>query len=137
MAGERNCENLIGLLKFRKESGDTGVADVLHNRSKFSSSMIQNELIELSGQGPFTLIVDETTDCSNQTQHSISLRFVYEHDCKHRIEERFLKFVQLESCTGEQDWKTLFKKASIVLFSIILILLKGLFAACTLGNTIV
>ena len=113
LIGDANTGNLLTLLKYRKEAGDSAVDDIVNNRAKFSSAVIQNELLEhmestiiadivdnMLGSGPFTVIADETTDCSNRTQLSISIRFLHENGVSASVEERFLRFVRIQSCTG-------------------------------------
>ena len=124
LVGDKNTGNLLSLLKFRRESGDVFVDDVINNRAKNSSAIIQNEILDIMEQtiitdirenmlkeGPFTVIADETTDGSNQTQLSLSLRFMNEEGPP-KVEERFLRFVRLDACTGEWNLTVFVYKAS-------------------------
>ena len=60
---------------------------------------------------PFTMIADETTDGSNQTQLWLSLRFMNEEGPP-KVEERFLQFLRLDACTGEWNLTVFVYKAS-------------------------
>ncbi|CAF3245589.1 unnamed protein product [Rotaria sp. Silwood2] len=107
--------NFISLLKQRIEAGDQLLQSHLENanrNSTYSSSSIQNEIIELIHEhilsailgrlGPTTLysiIVDGTTDSANIEQLCFLIRYVDADSFE--IHEDFLAFIPTTSSTGE------------------------------------
>lgn len=80
----------------------------------YTSKTIQNEVITIigsyiqsrildeikNGSGVFSVIADESQDCSNQEQMPLIFRYVNEH---REIKERFISFVQCDQgTTGER-----------------------------------
>jgi hypothetical protein len=118
---DNNDGNFRALLRFRLQAGDS----VLHQHlstaganATYTSWRTQNSIISACGSiiakrisdsvnisKFFTVIADETTDCSTKSQFSISVRYV---DCqKFLINEHFLSFVEMEECSAESLSKTI------------------------------
>lgn len=109
-----NSGNFIELVQFRAQT-DTILANHLKNAPRnatYLSKTIQNELIQVVGNSIrkkiindikaaqfFSILADEVTDCSNQEQLSLAIRFVDSGDCE--IREEFLDFITVERITGE------------------------------------
>lgn len=111
--GDSNCGNLNALVKLCYTSGDRKLEHLKSKPSTFISPTNQNEIlmamasdvrsnvISLIGDGPFSIIADETTDVGTTEQLCIALRFVrYGDDSTPNIEERYLTFVPMKSVTG-------------------------------------
>lgn len=111
---EENEGNFRALLRFRTQAGDKVLASHLSTmaaNSTYISWRTQNSIInscsslivdeicqEVSAAKFYTVIADETTDCSTKSQFSICLRY---YDIrKHILKERFLAFVQVCETTG-------------------------------------
>lgn len=101
------------LLRFRIDAGDVQLKEHLKNtgaRATYISKNIANELIECCGQEIlfkivskiheaefYSIIFDETTDISRNSQLSLSARYVYNN----RVEEQFLGFFDLHKLNYE------------------------------------
>ena len=117
-SGEGNPGNLPALMKFRAAAGDPHCqADNTFYKVRaggkpvrYSSSRIQNDLIECSGAvllesiiaevkvSPFfSVLADETSDCANLEQMPIVLRFV---DMASNICEEFVGFALCDEGTS-------------------------------------
>lgn len=114
----RNDGNFRALLRFRARSGDEALKNHLltqsiHTRAMYTSSGIQNELIELCGNaiqeqlikrvkqsGFFAVLADETQDISRHEQLALCLRYVDCSSGKAVIREDFLEFVHVEDVTA-------------------------------------
>ncbi|XP_057670539.1 zinc finger MYM-type protein 1-like [Diorhabda carinulata] len=106
------------LLRFRARSGDEVLKNHLltqstHTRAMYTSSVIQNEIIELCGSaiqeeligrvkqsGFFAVLADETQDVSRHEQLSLCLRYVDCSSGKALIREDFLEFVHVSDVTA-------------------------------------
>jgi hypothetical protein len=100
-----NEGNFRELLKFRVKSGDTDLKNHLQNsscRATYISKTTQNCLINACGEeilsvilkrvkesGVYSIMFDETTDISHQSQLTLILRYVYEGN----IREDFIEFI--------------------------------------------
>ena len=110
----KNRGNFRALLDFRVDSGDSILKKHLETASKtamYISKTIQNELITIiggyiqykivqdvkNGSGVFSVIADESRDCSNQEQMPIIVRYVDEHRV---IQEIFISFVKCDQGTA-------------------------------------
>ena len=110
----KNPGNFKALLNFRIESGDQALKNHLETASKvakYTSKDIQNEIISVigkwmqrkiltelqDGSKVFSLIADESRDCSNKEQMPLIIRFVSESN---EIQEMFLTFVECEQGTS-------------------------------------
>lgn len=107
--------NFISLLKQRVDAGDHTLKSHLENgnrNSSYTSSIIQNEIIELiyehvlssilcrlGSTTLYSIIVDGTTDSSNVEQLCLLIRYVDQHSLE--IREDFLAFVPTTSSTGD------------------------------------
>ncbi|XP_057663125.1 52 kDa repressor of the inhibitor of the protein kinase-like [Diorhabda carinulata] len=107
------------LLRFRARSGDEVLKNHLltqstHTRAMYTSSVIQNEIIELCGSaiqeeligrvkqsGFFAVLADETQDVSRHEQLSLCLRYVDCSSGKALIREDFLEFVHVSDVTAQ------------------------------------
>lgn len=120
-----NPGNFRELLSFRIESGDHLLQDHLCSAPKnatYTSNTIQNDLIHTVGkwiqnkilseiqQGSniFTVIADESRDCSNKEQMPLIVRYVDKHSS---IVEAFLAFVECEYGTSGEQLATLIESA--------------------------
>lgn len=108
-----NEGNFRELIKFRIESGDFVLKKHLENtssRATYISSYTQNEIIECCGEEIletilqrvnncqfYSVIFDETTDISHQSQMSIVLRYCYEN-C---LYEDFVGFIDCHAIFDE------------------------------------
>jgi len=109
--GKLSCSgNFHDLLKFHVESGDSVLSEHLstcHNKAKYSSHRIQNELIllcanvlcdqivrEVNSSLSFSLLADETSDIAGIEQLSICVRYV---DNSKTIREDYLKLFKTEN----------------------------------------
>lgn len=112
----RNPGNFKALLKFRIDSGD----QVLQNHfasatvAKYTSKNIQNEIISVianwiqkkllrelqDGSRVFSLIADESRDCSNKEQMPLIIRYV---DESNKIQEMFLAFLECEQGSSGEN----------------------------------
>lgn len=110
----KNPGNFKALLDFRIESGDTVLKNHFETASKvarYTSKDIQNEIISVigkwiqrkilaelqDGSKIFSLIADESRDCSNKEQMPLIVRFVNKIN---EIQEMFLAFVECEQGTS-------------------------------------
>jgi hypothetical protein len=116
--------NFRALLKFRVDAGDEVLASHLTSCGKnasYISKTTQNEIIDCCGEVIiekivtkikaskfFTIMADETTDVSIKEQLSICIRYFNTTDCK--IEEDFIKFVDVEDLTGESLARTILQE---------------------------
>ncbi|XP_075037461.1 52 kDa repressor of the inhibitor of the protein kinase-like [Mixophyes fleayi] len=121
LRGHRDCirdesankGNFNAILEYRSE-GDSELRDHLQNsakNSRYTSWRIQNEIIDICGNiltrkivgdvdDFFTVIADETADCSNKEQLALIIRFISKHGY---IREEFLRFLECrEGVTGQQ-----------------------------------
>ena len=72
------------------------------------ASWIRQKLVdEVSKAHFFSILADETTDCSNKEQLTLVIRFA---DNQNQIREEFLDFVEVPSTTGEALSKLLLKQ---------------------------
>lgn len=101
-----NQGNFLELLKFRISAGDQTLENHLkttHSKATYLSHSIQEEIIqccryeiisfilkEVKNSRYFSIIFDETTDISNISQMSLSLRYI---DSNHRVQEKFINFL--------------------------------------------
>ncbi|KAJ8027289.1 Zinc finger MYM-type protein 1 [Holothuria leucospilota] len=101
------------LLEHQARNGDAVLREHLQNASlncNYLSHQVQNEIIDAIGSavheevvrrvisaGMYSVMMDETTDISNQEQVAISVRFIFEG----AIEERFLDITAVIDTTGE------------------------------------
>ncbi|CAH1985723.1 unnamed protein product, partial [Acanthoscelides obtectus] len=116
---EHNDGNFRALLRFRARSGDEALKNHLltqniHSRAMYTSSVIQNEVIELCGSaiqtqvlnrvkeaGFFTILADETQDISRGEQLALCLRYVHCSSGKSVILEDFLEFIHVEDVSAQ------------------------------------
>ncbi|KAL0858646.1 hypothetical protein ABMA27_012474 [Loxostege sticticalis] len=115
---EHNDGNFRALLRFRARSGDGALKNHLltqniHSRAMYTSSVIQNEVIEICGSaiphvlnrvkeaGFFTVLADETQDISRHEQLALCLRYVHCSSGKSMIREDYLEFVPVEDVSAE------------------------------------
>ncbi|KAL0809127.1 hypothetical protein ABMA28_012751 [Loxostege sticticalis] len=115
---EHNDGNFRALLRFRARSGDGALKNHLltqniHSRAMYTSSVIQNEVIEICGSaiphvlnrvkeaGFLTVLADETQDISRHEQLALCLRYVHCSSGKSMIREDFLEFVPVEDVSAE------------------------------------
>ena len=109
--GGCNKGNLLQLMEFQRDAGDSSLNYILNNKSQYISPQIQNELLsimytqirrdiasKMAGK-QFSVIADETTDCSNKEQLCIAVRFV-DDDPLPTVKEKFLSFQTMFSLTG-------------------------------------
>ena len=113
--GDENLGNFLQQVRFRNDAGDSALQEIVNQRSRYVSPSIQNELLDLIsnqitanivhdiGSSAFTVIADETTDCSNKEQLCLAIRYlkVVDEYCAPTVEEKFMKFVVAESLTGK------------------------------------
>ena len=112
---ESNHGNFLELLWFRARGGDVTLKRHLESAAKnalYTSKTIQNELIGICGdmiqkcilddirQAKFySVIADEATDCANDEQLAICIRYV-DTDCQ--IQEKFIAFSEcISGVTGK------------------------------------
>ena len=109
-----NFGNFQALLDFRIDAGDKVLKhhfETSPRNATYRSKTIQNELIdcvatwihqrilhEIKEAHYFSVLADETIDCSNKEQLTLVLRFV---DNNRQIREEFLDYLQTPSTTGE------------------------------------
>ena len=102
-------ENFVEVLNYRVRGGDSILEDHLRTCSEnasYISKTFQNELInycrnyikdilvkEIKGNRFFSVLADEASDCSNQEQLSLVIRFV---DGSGEIREEFLGFLHCD-----------------------------------------
>lgn len=115
---ECNEGNFRALLRARIDSGDINLKQHLETCAKNSmyiSWNIQNQIIDACGEiiltklvnkvnnaKCFTVLADETSDISSIEQFSLCVRYIESVDANNfKIVEQFLKFVQVESTTGQ------------------------------------
>lgn len=113
----KNDGNFRALLRFRVDSGDVQLEDHLKNakaNATLTSKTTANELIKYCGEEIikeiirrvqkakfYSILFDETTDVSNTSQLSISLRYLYEDNSedesekKSIVREDFVGFIDL------------------------------------------
>ncbi|XP_050066331.1 52 kDa repressor of the inhibitor of the protein kinase-like [Aphis gossypii] len=100
------------ILKYRA-IGDEHLKNVLEGcgkRNKYTSPIIQNQIIEacnkiilkqivdkVNSSKCFSILADETTDVATKEQLSLSVRYVDDDDLLH---EDFLQFFEINSLTG-------------------------------------
>nr|XP_047145808.1 zinc finger MYM-type protein 1-like [Hydra vulgaris]XP_047145866.1 zinc finger MYM-type protein 1-like [Hydra vulgaris] len=113
--------NFIVLLNYRIRGGDKVLEHHLNSCAKnasYISNSSQNELISCCGQYIqnilvskikenqfFSIIADEASDCSNQEQLSLVIRFI---DKSYDVREEFMGFLHCElGSTGEALCKTI------------------------------
>ncbi|GBO42185.1 repressor of the inhibitor of the protein kinase, partial [Araneus ventricosus] len=125
---EKNYGSFRSLLRYRANSGDNDLKDQLMKsggRSMYTSSFIQNELINTFGhliQSQivtnvrksifYSVLADETTDISQIEQFSLCVRYV--EDQKYKIREDFLTFVPVYDVTGAGLANTVLETLSIL-----------------------
>jgi len=111
-----NQGNFLELLKFRISAGDQKLENHLkttHSKATYLSHSIQEEIIqccrneiisfilnEVKNSRYFSIIFDETTDISNISQMSLSLRYI---DSNHRVQEKFINFLDCNEYVYGQD----------------------------------
>ncbi|XP_072391085.1 52 kDa repressor of the inhibitor of the protein kinase-like [Diabrotica undecimpunctata] len=113
-----NDGNFRALLRFRAQAGDEVLKNHLisqsnHSRAMYTSSVIQNEIIDLCGNavqeqiinrvkqsGFFAVLADETQDISRHQQLSLCLRYVDCSSGKALIREDFIEFIHVDEVTG-------------------------------------
>lgn len=112
MAGDINQGNFISLLKTCYTAGDPRLQSLADKPTTYTSGKAQNEilglmasqvreeLIKTIGDGPFSIIADETTDISTTEQLCLAVRYVDESSGSPKINERFLSFRKITSLTG-------------------------------------
>ncbi|CAH2014432.1 unnamed protein product [Acanthoscelides obtectus] len=116
---EHNDGNFRALLRFRARSGDEALKNHLltqniHSRAMYTSSVIQNEVIELCGSAIqtqvlnrvkedvfFTILADETQDISRREQLALCLRYVHCSSGNSVIREDFLAFIHVEDVSAQ------------------------------------
>ena len=113
--GDKNPGNFQAVLDYRISSGDQILKEHFDKGPKnatYRSKTIQNELIKMCGKQLeqqivsevkdsvyFSILADESTDCSKKEQMAVVVRYVGRDD---DIEERFLRFIHCKSgLTGE------------------------------------
>lgn len=105
------------MLDFRIDSDDSILKKHLETAQKtatYTSKTVQNEIIAIiagyiqnkivddiqNGSAIFSVIADESRDCSNQEQMPLIIRFVDEH---REIQELFISFIKCDQgTTGEE-----------------------------------
>jgi Mor family transcriptional regulator len=106
----------LELIHYLAENGDNVLVDHLKEASgnaTYMSPSSQNECIEIIGTqlrkeiisrvkraGVYTVMMDETTDCSHKEQVAIFVRYVQESDKTCQIEERMIGLVSTTDTTG-------------------------------------
>ena len=100
------------LLRFRIQSGDTGLTDLVEGtgNAKYTSPDIQNDLIDciqgvlldtlkakFQRAGHYATLMDETTDVSRKEQASVVIRTI---SADGDISEDFVGFLEAENTTG-------------------------------------
>lgn len=113
ISGDSNQGNLIALLRLGYTAGDENLKAIERTSVTYTSPQNQNgilsaiadevrgSLIEDIGDGPFSVIADETTDVSTVEQLCITVRYVSQRDERPpTLEERFPKFRKMASVTG-------------------------------------
>lgn len=101
-----NEGNFRELLKFRIASGDHILENHLsttHSKATYISHSIQEDIIQcyrneiifhiledVKKNKYFSIIFDETTDISNISQMSLTLRYI---DCNYKVHEKFISFL--------------------------------------------
>lgn len=115
---ECNEGNFRALLKARIDSGDTNLKQHLMTCGKNSTYIswnIQNQIIDacdevilikivtkINNAKCFTILVDETSDISSIEQFALCVRYIESIDVNNfKIVENFLKFVPVESTSGQ------------------------------------
>ncbi|XP_065054607.1 uncharacterized protein LOC135683315 [Rhopilema esculentum] len=114
-----NCGNFQALLDFHVESDDRFLAEhfkTAPQNATFKSKTVQSELIsciaevvnhqiikEIKECGPYSILADEVTDCSNQQQMPLVLRNV---DGNGDMKERFMKYITCDTGTTGDALKT-------------------------------
>ncbi|XP_060846557.1 zinc finger MYM-type protein 1-like [Rhopalosiphum padi] len=101
------------LLKYRAKGDDflRTVLEGLGKRNKYTSPVIQNEIVQVCNtillrkivnkvnkSKCFSVLADETTDISTKEQLSICVRYIDEQNMHH---EDFLQFFEIESLTSD------------------------------------
>ncbi|GBN84085.1 repressor of the inhibitor of the protein kinase [Araneus ventricosus] len=125
---EKEYGNFRSLLSYRANSGDNDLKDQLTNsggRSMYTSSFIQNELINTFGyliQSEivrnvrksifYSVLADKTTDISQIEQFSLCVRYV--EDQSYKIREDFLTFVPVYDVTSAGLANTVLETLSIL-----------------------
>ncbi|XP_042911134.1 zinc finger MYM-type protein 1-like [Parasteatoda tepidariorum] len=112
-----NDGNFRALLRAR--SGDEVLkkhllTQSIHSRAMYTSSQIQNEIIELSGKtiqdkllervkkaGYFSVLADETQDISRREQIALCVRYVDCSSGKAVIREDFVEFISVEDVSAQ------------------------------------
>jgi hypothetical protein len=104
-----NRGNFLQLLDFRAQAGDTSIHTHVNQKAKYTSPVIQNELLGLVSTHQvvkdiklskyFTIIADETRDVSNIEQICLAIRFF--HFNTSQSEEKFISFIPATSLTGK------------------------------------
>ena len=104
--------NFRSLLRFRADSGDTTVSDIVTapKNARYLHPEIQNELIDICGDEImkkivaeikeckyFAVLADETTDVSGKEQLNVCIRYY----AKGKICEDFLRFTSMHNVTGQ------------------------------------
>lgn len=103
--------NFMALLDLQRQAGDQRIDIFINKKSKYTCSTIQNELLmrisddiitqvveEINKAKYYTIITDETRDNSNTEQLCLAIRY---HSLKSlRTEEKFIRFVPLQSLRG-------------------------------------
>jgi hypothetical protein len=114
-----NDGNFRAILRFRARSGDLLLKEHIlsqtsDSRSMFTSSSIQNEIIDLCGNfiqenvvnriknaGFFTILADETQDISRYEQLALCIRYVDDSSADSIfVREDFLEFVHVKDVTA-------------------------------------
>ena len=117
--------NFKALLTFRVESGDhilKSHMDTCSRNAVYTSKNIQNEIISVvgswiqskllhaiqTGSKIFSIIADESRDCSNKEQMPLIIWYVNE---SHEIQESFMEFLECEHGTTGASIATLIENA--------------------------
>jgi len=118
---DMNRGNFLELMTFRKECGDTRVAQHLETAGKrnlYQSKVIQNDIIQGCGEEIvatimeristtkyYSILFDETPDINHLSQLSLSVRYSHFDETmkKHVVREDFLRFVDARQVLEEMQ----------------------------------
>lgn len=110
-----NEGNFRAILKYKTKDIDYMKSYLeTQSKNKYISNRTQNEIIETCGDiilkkivkivnesGFFSVLVDETTDVSVKEQLTLCVRYLSGSGENVCINESFLKFIEIQSLTGE------------------------------------
>jgi uncharacterized protein (UPF0305 family) len=116
-----NEGNFRAILKYKAKDIDYMKSYLeTESKNKYISNRTQNEIIETCGDiilkkivkivnesGFFSVLVDETTDVSVKEQLTLCVRYLSGSGENVCINESFLKFIEVQSLTGENLTKVI------------------------------